>query len=235
MGPISPRPPLRVVGSGQAIATPRERPYLAVTWVSKIMGGEARCLWSAWFRGHNTDYQGDDEGKDWSEWVADHNEMVHREAEFLRRQGYAVSVESLNNLKLEGQTGIVVSGTPDLIAVKDGFVRVEDCKTGQARVSHRYQLMIYMAMLPLVRPDLADHVLEGHLVYGDGLHKEIPVEDLDDIFKRDLWAVVRTVGGDETPPRAPSANECAYCPIAPNLCSDRVTDVDPVRVDHDLF
>lgn len=234
MGNSSPRPPLRVVGGSQAIATPREYPFLAVTWISKIMGGEARCLWSAWFRGHNRDYQLDGSAKDWSEWEAEHNEMVHREAEWLRRSGHLVTVEHLNNLKLEGQTGIVVSGTPDLIAVKDDMVRIEDCKTGQPRVSHRYQLMIYMALLPLVRPEFGESTIEGRLVYGD-VHKQIDVADLDDVFKRDLWSVVRAVGGDESPPTAPSAIECGSCPIAPNLCLDRVTDSEPVRVEHDLF
>jgi len=229
------RPRLRVVGGNQAIATPRDRPYLNVTWVSRIMGGEARCLWSAWFRGHNANYQLEESAKDWSEWTADHNEMVHREAEWLRRSGYVVTVEGLNNLKLEGQTGIVMSGTPDLIAVKDGTVRIEDCKTGQPRVAHRYQVMIYMAILPLVRPDLADFAIEGRLIYGEGIHKEIVHDDLDPVFKRDLFGLVRALGGAEPPPRAPSANECAFCTIAPNLCTDRVTDTDPVKVEHDLF
>jgi hypothetical protein len=161
--------------------------------------------------------------------------MLSHEQEWLRRAGWLVSVDRLNTLRLEGGTGIVLSGAPDIIAVKDGIVRVEDCKTGQARVSHRYQLMIYMAMLPFVRPDLEDHAIEGHLVYGDLVHKEISVADLDEGFKRDLWSVVRTLGGDEPPPKAPSPNECSFCPIAPNLCPDRVAEAEPVKVDHDLF
>src|SRR5579862_5208393 len=125
------------------------------------MGAEAQCIWSAWFRSHNTNFQSEDSGRDWSEWTADHNEMVHKERDWLRKAGWLVTVEGLNTLKLEGQTGIVVVGRPDLMAVKDGIVRVEDCKTGQPRVAHRYQVLIYMAMLPIVRPDLGELAIEG--------------------------------------------------------------------------
>jgi hypothetical protein len=235
MDSSTPRPPLRVVGANQVIATRRDTPFVPVSWVAKVMGAEARCLWSAWFRSHNKDFESEATASDWSDWVANHNELVFREAEWLRRAGWLVTAEGLNKMRLEGQTGIIVSAQPDLIAVKDNIVRIEDCKTGQPRVAHRYQVMIYMAIVPLVRHEFSGFEIEGHLLYGDGAHKEISTADLDDVFRKDLFSVVRTLGGDEVPPRAPSLNECSFCPIAPNLCTDRVTNTDPVRVEHDLF
>jgi PD-(D/E)XK nuclease superfamily len=136
------------------------------------LAGEFHCGWSPWFRAHFTDFQ-DLRNTDWTQWTADHAELVHAHAEFLQEKGWNVFVEGANAFKLEGQTGIVLAGQPDIVAVSDSEVRIDDCKTGGPRVSDRYQLLIYMALLPYVRPGFKARDLTGHLVYADCTEKAL--------------------------------------------------------------
>jgi PD-(D/E)XK nuclease superfamily protein len=49
----------------------------------------------------------------------------------------------------------VLTGRPDIIAVKGDAVLIADCKRGAEHVAHRMQVLMYMLMLPTARRTLA--------------------------------------------------------------------------------
>jgi hypothetical protein len=56
--------------------------------------------------------------------------MVIQRASQLQAEGFTVYVEYANSLKVNGKIfDICVAGRPDIVAIKDNWVVVEDCKT----------------------------------------------------------------------------------------------------------
>ena len=111
------------------MATERPRPYICVTWLTKLMAGENQCEWASWFRGH---YEWDKVRSDFdvTEWATEHNELLHERQKELQAEGVTVYTEDQNSFRVEGKTGIVVSGKADIVAVTEGFAFVEDCRRG---------------------------------------------------------------------------------------------------------
>jgi PD-(D/E)XK nuclease superfamily len=208
-----------------------------VTWVAKLMTGEGHCEWSPWFQAHYRGFIAVNEQRDWSNWRADHTDMLRLNSDILRRYGWKVFVERINAMQLLGGSGITLCGTPDIVAIKGGQVRIEDCKTGTPYPSHRLQVLIYMLMLPAARPRYRGMPLEGHLFYK-GSTEDVCLKDsdLDDGFRETFRYTVHRVGGENPPMVAPSPAECRWCPIGPSDCPDRIPGfADPSSVEHDLF
>lgn len=212
-------------------------PLIKVTWIAKLLTDEGQCEWSAWFQSHYRGFITVNEQRDWSTWRADHTEMLQLNADILRRDRWKVSVERLNAMELRGQTGITVSGVPDIVAVKDGHIRIEDCKTATPYPSHRLQVLIYMLMLPVARPQYRSMSIEGHLFYKDSTEDILLSHDeLNDDFRAAFRDVVHRVGGQSPPEVVPSPGECRWCPIGPADCPERIPSTREVgSTDHDLF
>jgi hypothetical protein len=217
------------------MATPREMPYVWVTWVSKFMAGELQCEWAAWFRAHHM-YDKRPSDFNLAKWTADHATLVRDCAVSSRTEGYEVRVEDQNAFKMRGQNDVVLAGKPDLVIERDREVCIVDCKTGSPRVSDHMQVLIYMLILPYVRPIWKAMPVHGRLQYRHD-STDIPSRALDDRFRDRFRQTMLQIGGGAPLIRLPSYGECQFCDISRRDCPDRV-DTPPPDVmpeEHNLF
>jgi len=213
----------------------RDQPYIWVTWLTKLLAGESSCEWAAWFRAHHTDYDKRPLDFDLATWTLEHNELVHARRDQLLEDGYDVFVEDENAFKRVGRTGIIVSGRPDLLAVRDGTGVIEDCKTGRPRASDPLQVLLYMLLLPIRDPRCAGLEISGRVVYRTSTIP-VPSHGLDDEFRRRFAEIVHRVGGEKPLPKSPSWTECRWCDIGPGDCLYRVTEPpESMEAETDLF
>lgn len=216
------------------MATPRHAPYVWTTWITRLMAGEAHCEWAAWFRAHHT-YDRLPRDFDLTKWTAEHTAMTREHAAALRADGYIVFVEEQNAFKLRGQQGVTLAGKPDIVALRDNAVCVMECKTGLPRGADQLQVLVYMLILPYVRPAWKRRVWHGRVQYQDHLI-EIPASAVDTQFRALLRRTMEQVGGGAALPRVPSYAECRYCDISRHDCPQRI-DAPPLDIEpeHDLF
>ena len=214
------------------MSTPRVEPYVWVTWISRLLAGDAHCAWAAWFRSHHT-Y--DRLPSDLTRWASEHAAMVREHAETLKKASYTVLLEDQNLFRLKGQLGVTLGGKPDIVAWRDDEVRVVECKTGQQRHADRIQLMIYMLVLPHAQPIWRGRTLTGRVQYRSGC-VDVPPEDLDRVFKTRFRDMMALISGDAAPARVPSFNECRFCDIGAAYCPDRIDAMPEDKgAEHDLF
>jgi hypothetical protein len=217
------------------MAKRRSEPYIWVTWLTRLLAGESSCEWSAWYRAHHTDYDKLPIDFDLARWTIEHNELVGTRREQLLDEGYNVYVEDENAFKRVGTTGIIVSGKPDILAIRDGAGVVEDCKTGRPRTSDPLQVLVYMLLLPIRNPRCSGVDLSGRVVYKTSTI-DVPASGLDDAFRKRFVELVHKVGGDSPLPKAPAWSECRWCDIGPADCLYRVNEPpDSIEAETDLF
>jgi len=173
------------------MAVRRAEPYIWVTWLTKLLAGESTCEWSAWFRAHHKEYDKLPVSFDLARWTVDHNELVNARREQLLDDGFRVFVEDENAFKRRGKTGIVVSGKPDILALRDGRGVIEDCKTGRPRTSDQLQVLVYLLLLPIQNERTSGIALDGRVVYKTG-SVDVPGSGLDDAF-RDKFVAGRPI------------------------------------------
>ncbi len=217
------------------MATPRDQPYVWVTWIARLMAGDAHCDWAAWFRAHHQ-YDRLPGDFDLASWTAQHGEMVRQSAASLRSQGYEVSIESQNAFKLTGGMGTILAGKPDILAASGDRVRVIDCKTGSPKTADHFQVLIYMLALPHCHRACKGKTIEGRLEYRAG-PVEIPASKVTPEIRRLFRDAMHRVGGAAELPRVPSYDECRYCDISAADCPERI-EAPPAEepvADHDLY
>lgn len=216
------------------MAVERSGPYIWVTWLTKLMAGENQCEWASWFRAH---YKWDKLPSEFdvAKWTSEHNALLHERRKQLQAEGLIVYLEDQNSFRVEGKTGIVVSGKADIVAVIEDAAFVEDCKTGNPKNSDHMQVMIYLLMLPLALDYCKGRVLEGRIIYKDAT-VDVPFVKVDDELKQLFKKTVLKVGGKTPPKKAPSWGECRYCDISKADCPDRIESEPTVTAkDHNLF
>ena len=213
--------------------SPRQSPYVWTTWVTKPMAAEQQCLYSSWFKAHFT-YDKLPSDFDLAKWTAEHGEMVAARAEALQAEGYTVFLEDQNAFRVRGKSGAILSGKPDIVAVKGDEMLVVDCKTGQQRHSDVMQVSLYMFVLPLPN---GHHAYKGQTVTGEVMYRtgsvEVPPEALDG-FRETLVRTVERVVAREVPEPVPSYRECRFCDICKDYCPARIEE-PPAVVEVDLF
>jgi hypothetical protein len=214
------------------VATKRSKPYVWATWITKLLAGESQCTWAAWFRAHHR-YDKLPRDADMATWTSEHTAMVGERSRALVAGGYDVYREEQNSFALRGQSGAVLSGKPDIVAVKGRDVRVIDCKTGAPRNSDQLQVMLYLFALPLADISYRDKVLQGKVVYRAD-EVTIASSTIDAAFKQQLARTLQQVTADEPPERVPSFGECRFCDISRKDCPARV-DTPPREVQVDFF
>src|SRR3972149_5219266 len=99
---------------------PRQRPYVYPTWVTKLLAGESRCWYSAWYKCHFKYLKkADDQDREdfFAEYNEAHNKIEERRAAALREDGWTVKVEADGEFKIRGGAGDL-SGKPDIVAMK---------------------------------------------------------------------------------------------------------------------
>lgn len=219
------------------IKTPRKQPYVWVTWITKLLAGEASCVWAAWVRSHFTglDKVPDDSGR-LATWSAKHAGLVRMYSVQLQARKYTVTEEDQNKFTLTGKTGITLGGKPDLVAVQPhgvgGSVIISEVKTGRRRHSDVMQVCTYMLALDHVRPELKGHTLSGEVVYGLDDRLPVTADDVDEM-RSPFAELMARVGGQDEPETTPSYRECRWCDLAG--CPDRVMDEPTAKASTDLF
>jgi len=218
------------------MASPRQSPYVWVTWIAKLLSADNRCQWAAWFRAHNQ-YDKIPGDFDLAKYSADHGAMVNDCVRALESEGWGVYVEDQNDFKLPNKLGATLSGRPDIVAIHpDGTVKVIDCKTGKPRNSDQMQVVIYMLVLPHVHLACEGKTVEGELRYKSGQSVAVPASKVDAKIRAMFRDLMASVTGDAPLPKAPGPSECRFCDIPKSECPERVEPAAAqVARDHDLF
>ncbi len=216
------------------MAQPREGPYIWVTWLSKLLAGEAHCEWALWFKAHHKYDKRLDERFDLASWAARHAELVRTRAEGLRAAGYKVFVEDQNKFALEGKA-VTLGGKPDIVAVKGDDALVVDCKTGTPRSADALQVLVYMLVLPIRNAACKGKRLAGEVRYTD---HAIPIapEEFTAELRALILSMMKRASGAAPTLRVPSYNECSFCDITAADCPERV-EAEPAdeKPNHDMF
>jgi hypothetical protein len=218
-----------------ALYEPKQFPSVWVTWLAKLMTDEVQCPWSVWFRTH---YKYDRLNRDFdsAKWNASHRALLDDRLSQLQAEAWAVSVEGENWFEIVGRHyAVKIAGKPDVLAIRDQQVWVEDCKTGRKKNSDLYQVLLYMLLLPLSHPQCRGLKLQGRLVYPDGAI-DISSDQVSEDFKAQFRVAIATLSNPTPARKIPSYQECRYCDISAQYCSERV-DVKPDQdlEKHDLF
>jgi len=181
-----------------------------VTWLTKLLSGEERCWWRAWYKVHfKYDKIEDDpeRAEFFREWNKKHDAIVARRAAELKAAGYLVKVEDEGQFKLAGDSADL-AGKPDIVAMKDGEAIVVDAKAGRRRGSDHWQVLLYLFALPMTW--LKGFVLRGEVEYSDGT---APVSPMTDEARERIIAAMKKVTGPDEPEAAPGPGECKYCDV----------------------
>lgn len=199
------------------------KPYVWVTWITKLLAGEDKCWFKAWFKAH---YEYDKLEEDaenkakLAEWTRNHDAMVQRRADEVRKMGgpekhVTVRVEDENAFKLEGALAIV-AGKPDLMVFSTGGITVEDAKSGKRRESDLWQIRLYLEALPrtVLAPPVMDperHTLNGRVMYKEVFSDFVSVEPE---HREKIREALKIVAGPQPPKAEPGRFECSRCDIA---------------------
>ena len=204
------------------MAEPRSGPYIWATWLSRLLVGDYSCEWAAWFKAHYTRYDRMPGNFDAVTWQMDHTALLNSVRDELEAAGTTVFTENQGYFNLRGQSGTVIGGKPDLVAVgPDRTGTIYDVKTGQPRASDTAQVMIYMYALPY-QGQFRGMRFDGRIVYREGRTVDIPSGSVNDDFKENLFALIRRIAASEPARRVPSALECGFCDLTPTDCSERI-------------
>lgn len=205
--------------------TPRNgKPYVYASWLTKVIAGEEQCTYQPWFKAHFR-FDKRPGNFNFAAWTIDHKALVERHADGLRVEGWTVSLEDANALKLFGKTAIL-SLKPDIIAERaPGELLVVDAKTGAQRHSDFVQVLMYMLALLRSRGDIRS--IRGAVVYEDHV---VPVtrEELTPAMEETIFAAVRAAATVEPPDASPSARGCSFCDIAG--CNYRIEEETPAAM-----
>ena len=205
------------------MATPRSGPYIWVTWLSRLLVGDAYCEWAAWFKSHYTEYARVPSSFNLAAWQVDHTAALKEVCAGLETEGATVSLESQNHFRLRGSSGAILAGRPDIVALQGGRATVYEVKTGQPTPADQVQVMIYIYALPHLSA-FSGAEFDGRVVYRD--HQvDIPGSAVDETFKTGLFSLIRRVTSDDPARKVPSQLECALCDLTIEDCPERVESV----------
>ena len=100
-------------------------------------------------------------------------------------------------------------------------VRIVDAKTGRPKASDSIQVMLYMYLLPLARPEYKGCTITGQVAYQDHV-VDIPAHAVNQAFIDSVRKLIGRLGGETPALRVPSGRECRYCDITAADCPDRM-------------
>jgi hypothetical protein len=191
--------------------------------LAKLLAGESQCRWAAWFLSTHEEPPKKEDAESESrlaQWTIAHNELLGKRAGILRVEGYKVLLEEANAFTVQGRTAIV-TGKPDLVAINQNQVLIEDMKTGKRRSSDHAQVGVYML--------LTGKSYEGKAVWGNVVYPDevIPVKPLAVEHLTKLIASLLV-----EPTASPSHGECRWCPLTD--CPHRLRGQNELK-ETDLF
>jgi len=204
--------------------------YIWVTWLSKLMAGEANCQWAAWFKAHHTDYAKVPGDFQLAAWTAEHTRLLDEVCKEREGVGETVYKEGQNKFHAKRPSGLAVAGTPDLIAIKpdSGHCTVFDIKTGNPRQSDIIQVALYMMFLPYATSLYKGKQLDGCVVYKTG-RSAVPHQIIDDKFINNVTYFLNILESPNPPARLPTHSGCSWCDLTTADCPQRADsrEADP--------
>lgn len=206
------------------------KPYFWVTYLTGLLAGTSQCEWATWFKSKYK-YDKRVDNFDLAAWSADHDQLVRAHAQKLLADGWNdLRTENQNTFHLHGQHAIL-AGQPDLIAKKNGTVRLVDGKTGEQSKKDYWQVLLYLIAIPMVWK--AFPRMHGEVVYKTG-SVFIEPEEVTPVRREEVFSLIRRLASTAVvPPRTPSASECRFCEIA--CCEDRWKEGDEQQVSTSEF
>lgn len=227
--------------------TPRPRPYIWATWLAEALVGDDKCEWKLWLKTHHQYdkvQEPDEQRNNLAVWKSQHGSAVSARKAELEAEGWVVSVEDQNKFHVRGRT-TTVGGAADILAtrraveieggerllVRGGAGVIEDIKTGRPRDRDFWQVVVYLTMLPLAKPELVDVALTGRVIYTADRSQDLTVTPLPEA-RAQVFARIHALEAKQAPARTPSARECAYCDILD--CEDRVRE-KPGETETEVF
>lgn len=210
------------MATNRAIHTMVERPglpFVWVTWIAGLLAGDTQCTYAPWVKAHYSKYEKRPDTFDSAAWMTAHTALLERRWRQLEAEGYLCHLENVNSFRLKGAAAIL-AGKPDLIAVRDGVIKVVDAKTGQVRRKDYWQILLYMFALPRVWPEWATHTIEGEAYYSGQPGIPIRSSELNREKIQAIAAAIKAVADPNQPVPTPSAAECRYCDVA--SCAARI-------------
>ena len=200
----------------------RDGVFVWVTWLPKLMAGEQQCEWSPWLKANYEYYERVTDDFDAVAWKVEHTRLLRDLRIERQKAGNQIFIESQNKFKFKTPDGIVISGTPDMIELtKKGHGIIYDAKTGQKVQSHQIQVMIYMYLMPLARPEWAGTVFDGAVQYKDGTIP-VPASAINDAFKDNFNYFIKILASNQPPVKTPSESNCRFCDVHKQECSERI-------------
>lgn len=202
--------------------------YVWVTWLSKLMAGEANCQWSAWFRSHYTGYTKAPGDFQLATWTVEHTQLLDELTKERSALGETIYKESQNDFRATRPSGLAIAGRPDLISVEpdSGHCIVYDTKTGSPRQSDIIQVALYMMLLPYATPLYKGKKLDGCVVYKTN-RSPVPHQIIDDKFQKNVTYFLNILESSTPPEKLPTHVGCRFCDITSEDCPERVSLEEP--------
>lgn len=197
-------------------ATPRDRPFIWVTWLASVLAGPA-CGWAPWFRTNHELQVTQPEDPDAPMWRARHEEIVDRHDARLTAAG--VTTERELPLKVTFDDGVAIYGKADLVAThgEERVIEIYEAKGGWARRSDALQLLIYMWLMEATVEDSEDWDIRGWVVRQ---REAEPFDGLPPDFEDSILLGVDHLTAAVAPARVPGPH-CRFCPITKIDCPVR--------------
>lgn len=211
--------------------------YVWVTWLSKLMAGEANCQWSAWFKSHHTGYIRAPGDFQLATWTVEHTQLLDELSKERAAAGETIYKESQNDFIAKRPSGLAIAGKPDLIAIEPatGHCTVYDTKTGNPKQSDIIQVALYMMLIPYATPLYKGKALDGCVVYKTA-RSPVPHQIIDDKFQNSVKYFLNILESTNPPAKLPTHVGCRFCDLTTEDCPERVQleDTNPAVEDTEI-
>lgn len=216
------------------MATKRRQKKIWVTSLSRLMMGEQKCPFSAWFEanytyhdevmnrhGYTINYapkSATEKSPELLERDEKHSRLADRVIKELEKEGRYLLPEV--QFWHETDSGLIVAGRTDLISV---LKRMECCmydfKTGREKNSDIAQVMLYMRYNP-IKEKYQSLKLRGFVVY-EQKRIEVPNDLAENGFAEKAEDYIHLLSSDKEPEKIASDPECWNCRVKPEDCKER--------------
>ncbi len=209
----------------------RDSGFVWVTWISKLISGDAKCYYGPWLRAN---YHIDSLiESDFSEWQKEHDEVVKDRYKKYSNEDYTVSLSHKNDIALKNKSDNILRAKPDIIAIKKDTIIFEDVRHHKYKDYNIINLMIYLlSCKDHFRFRLYNECFG--IIWTPNENKKITMVDISDKFKENLSDKFHILTSDTQLDATPSPEECRYCRIPKRLCDKRIgdsTNDDAILVD----
>lgn len=198
-------------------ATPREQPFIWVTWLASVLAGP-KCGWAPWFRTNHELRVTQPDDPDAPMWRARHEEIVDRVDSGLVATG--LTTERELPLKVTFEDGVSIFGKADLVAtdVDSRSIVIYEAKGGKwPQPSDQIQLLIYMWLMEATVEESEAWDISGWLVRQQD---NDPFESLPEGFDDSIMLGIEYLTSPNPPARVPGSH-CRFCSITRVDCPVR--------------